>query len=64
MSNVAKGLDGNIHYADDVLDSYHGEYFCLNEKCGVKMILKNLDLRKSGLPSYIRISRPHPHSRI
>lgn len=45
MSNVAIGTDQNKHYAHRYfIDPYHSstsEYFCPNEKCRVKLILKN-----------------------
>jgi hypothetical protein len=48
LSNIAKGSDKNIHYADDFNDPYNGDYFCPNELCNVKMILKNLGLEEKS----------------
>lgn len=64
MSNVAIDRDGNEHYADNFREPYHGEYFCPNKKCGVKMILKNLgfeEKRSAIISPYFSAIPTSPH---
>jgi hypothetical protein len=65
MSNVARGSDSKLHYADDFKDNYRGEFVCPNENCGAILTLKNLgtDLKyRKRISPYFSARPKAPHA--
>lgn len=64
MSNLALGADGQLHFAENMQDSYVGDLRCPNQDCGVQMKLKNLGADEKAhrrIRPYFSASKNAPH---